>query len=126
MWYSEEEEAEFKRRMMRDVMRCSIKFLDHTNGQRNLTKKDHIRSVGLDHLISRNVRERYEAVLAGRRHHSAFVRNGQRLQRSNGVTSPEFLASLSRANSLRARERAYKVAVFVSNIDDMMSEDENV
>ena len=94
-----------------------MKFVAHANGHKHLTPKDHICSVGLDHLISRNPPKQYEAVKARRREHTRLVLKAQKWLKQNGANCPEDLARLSEASSLKARERSHKVAVLISAIE---------
>jgi hypothetical protein len=115
-WYSEEEQTGFQRVMLRDVLICSRKLASCERS--DLTVEDHIRCVGLDHLISRDVMQRYADVRDGRRQHVRAVLEAQDRQRRRSVNSPEDLAHISSESSRAARMRSYRIARFVGSITE--------
>ena len=110
--YNSEDYAHFQQVMLRVVARCSARLLaaKGTPQDRHTSEKHIIRCVGLDHLISRDVRERYQSIKDARKAHVQLVLAEQRWQRRSGVYSVGCIARVSMADSEAARTRAHKVA----------------
>lgn len=84
-----------------------------SNAPGNLSFQDF---VGLDHLISRDVNERYMAMQLARKRHTKIVLAEQRSQRRHRRVSLEDLADASIRSSQLARERARKVGILVASV----------
>lgn len=108
-WYSREDEKRFRGEVLRDAIACSMKMVEYLNDpSKTVTYQD---CVGLDHLISRDVYKRYEALRAGRKEHARIVLEEQNWQRLHGVNSPEDLARVSRRSSKSDRARSRKIGI---------------
>ena len=106
-WYTEDEQKTFRRKMLRDAVKSSLRMEDcFSNAPQDLAFQDY---VGLDHLISRDVGERYQALKAARKEHAKIVLAEQKAQRLQGKNSVEDLARVSGMSSYWSRERAHKV-----------------
>jgi hypothetical protein len=111
-WYSAADFAKFKQRIARDAVKCSMVVLSIRQGRYNdLDPTDFFLThcVGLDHLISRDVAKRYEAVKEARKEHSRTVLEEQERLRFLNVDSIENLARVSEASSNISRKRARRI-----------------
>ena len=100
--------------MIADAVECSSRMADcFARAPQELAFQDY---VGLDHLISRDVGERYEALKAARRKHARIVLAEQKRQKRENRFSVEDLARVACASSQWSRERARKVGILVSSI----------
>lgn len=116
-WNSEEDYAHFQHVMVRDVVKCSAMLAAVKESQDTSRCEEHIVCcVGLDHLIARDVQERYRAVKAARKTHVQTVLRAQEWQRSHNVNSAANLARVSMESSQPFRERSYKVAVLSASV----------
>jgi hypothetical protein len=120
-WYSEEDNENFQRVLMLDVIKCSS-MMEHVgtgNGdsvETELRKYCLILSVGLDNLISRDIPQRYQAIKMARKEHARKVLDEQGRQRNWYDFHDERLACVSKASSRRSCERAHKVAKLFESI----------
>ena len=115
-WYSHEDYANFKQQMTRDIVlfsRAMAADIDNHTDKQVIQERLLIGCVGLDHLISRNVTQRYSELRASRKEHVRIVLDEQKLQRRRGVSCLEDLASVSMGSSLNSRERSHRVAKMV-------------
>ena len=118
--YSSEDYERFRQIMVRDAIKCSRKLANaSTRGlQDRKTSEEHIiRCVGLDHLVSRDVGKRYQAIKDARRSHSDLVLAAYEWQLENNFESPEALARLSIRSSQPFQVRSYKVALLASYVE---------
>lgn len=118
-WYSKADYDCFQHVMFRDVVKSSIMLaaFNTTAPRDEKTSEKHIiRCVGLDHLISRDVKERYHAIKEARKKHARVVLREQKWQMRNNIESPMNLARVSSEDSRAARERSYKVAVLSASV----------
>lgn len=118
--YSSDDYERFSRVLIRDAIKCSqrLESANISGFQDRKTSERHIiRCVGLDHLISRNVSERYNELREARKAHSRLVLEVQKLQLRNDVVVPEDLALVSMENSASFKTRAYKVALLASYVE---------
>lgn len=117
-WNTSEGYKHFQTVMVRDAIRCSAKLAEIRNTPQDLAsfQKNIIRCVGLDHLISRNVEQRYHQVKEARRNHVHLVLQVQEWQRRRGDEDPVNLARVSIESSRLFRERSYKVAVLAASV----------
>ena len=114
LWYTEDEIKAFRRQMLRDAVKCSIKMADcFSNAPQNLASQDY---VGLEHLISRDVGERYQSLKVARREHAGIVLAEQKSQRRQRRNSIEDLARVSGMSSYWSRERSRKVGILVAAV----------
>lgn len=117
-WYSTEEYERFKQVITRDVLVNSVKLAFYINGRHHeLTAQDHIRCIGLNHLLSRDVNKQAEAVRAARKRHVRMVLEAQTRLRLENVDCVEYIARISKASSKKSRERSRKIAAFISMIE---------
>ena len=118
--YSSEDYDRFQQTLVRDAMKCSRKLAAaNAKGLQDMdTSEDHIiRCVGLDHLVSRDVKKRYRIVQEARTAHVHLVLDAQKWLLENGVEHPEALAGVSMKNSLSFQLRSYKVALLASYVE---------
>jgi hypothetical protein len=115
MWYTDEDYLLFKRQMTRDAAICSLLLADM--GLPTKGKKDNrtvetllIRSVGLNHVISRDVSQRAQDLRLARKNHAIVVLEEQKRQVLSGMHSVETLAVASAESSNVSRKKAYKFA----------------
>jgi hypothetical protein len=108
-WYNKQDYVNFKRDMLRDVMKCSAAMA--TVQDRQVAQEHLVRCVGIDHLISRDIPQRYQAIKEGRKEHIRLVLQEQDRQRREGVNKPEQLSKVSFRSSIYSRERSHRVAM---------------
>lgn len=108
-WYSKADEDRFKRDIMRDATICSMWWMEGIEGKK-ITKDLLMECVGLDHLMSDDVMERYREVQMTRRIHVQTVLNEQKLQRELNALSSSRLAHVAKQSSQWPRERAQMTA----------------
>jgi hypothetical protein len=110
----------FQHVIVRNAIRCAAVLEEVKSGQRDKksfnTEAFVIYCVGLEHLLSRHPLERHNAIKEARRKHSQSVLRAERLQKTNGVYSPESLARVASESSKSARDRARKVAKVAASI----------
>lgn len=113
-WYTESDQRRFRHQMIADAVECSSKMADcFTSAPQELAFQDF---VGLDHLISRDVEQRYMLLRAARKKHARIVLAEQARQRREHRFSVDDLARVACASSQWARERARKVGILVASI----------
>ena len=85
-WNTSEDYRHFQCRLIRDVIKCSDELAAMKNKPQDLasSQRSIIRCVGLDHLISRDVEQRYRQVKEARRDHVHLVLHAQEWQRRSG------------------------------------------
>lgn len=116
-WNSDEDYAHFQQVMLQDVFKCSDMLAAVKESQDTSRYEEQITScVGLDHLIARDVKERYRAVKKARRAHAQTVLRAQEWQRRHNIQSAADLARVSQASSHPFRERSFKVAVLSASV----------
>ena len=118
--YSSDDYRRFKRVLVRDALKCSrrLESANKSGFQDRQTSEEHIiRCVGLDHLVSRNVSERYNSIREARRAHSRLVLQVQKWQLENNAVVPENLALVSMENSYSFKVRSQKVALLASYVE---------
>ncbi len=114
-WYSKEDQVGFKHIMVRDAVECSFKLTSRDNSE--LTANNHTCCAGLDHLISRDVSQRYQYIKARRKEHACAVLNEQAEQRRRNTKSSDKLALVSSKSSEWSRVRSHKVAQFLGTME---------
>ena len=112
-WYTTKDEQRFRHQMIQDAVVASRKMADCLNNTGDQAFQDY---VGLEHLISRDVEERYIAMQLARKKHAKIVLAEQRAQRRHRRVSVEDLAEVSRRSSQLERERVRKVGILVATI----------
>lgn len=112
-WYTSEDEQRFRHQMIRDAVDASMKMADCLSNAHRDRFQDY---VGLEHLISRDVEERYIAMWIARKRHTKIVLAEQRAQRRHRRVSVEDLAEVSSISSQLERERARKVGILVASM----------
>lgn len=102
-WYTSEDQRGFRHQMIRDAVVASRKMaVCLNNAPQDLAFQDY---VGLDHLISRDVDQRYMEWRLERKKHVVIVLAAQRAQRHHGRVSVDDLAEVSsRSRSWRESE----------------------
>lgn len=119
-WYGDGDYARFQRVLVNTAVQCSDVLASVKNGQQDMTTFDMeafvIYCVGLDHLISRDVFERHQAIKEARKEHARAVLKEQKWQRDHKVCGPETLAHVARTSSKASRARSYKVAKIAGSI----------
>ena len=96
-WYSWQDEKRFKKAVIQDAIVASLKIMtEDLSSQEELVHQDF---VGLDHLISRNVLQRYQARRTAYRKHVRLVLEEQSLQRRQQRLSEEDLSQVARMSS---------------------------
>ena len=118
--YSSEDYERFQQIMVRDAIKCSRKIATAQKvglQDRETSEKHIIRCVGIDHLVSRNVGKRYQAIKEARRAHSDLVLDAYDWQLENHFDSPEALARVSMKSSQPFQLRSYKVALLASYVE---------
>jgi hypothetical protein len=107
-WYAHDEEIYFRSLVPRDATVCSMMWV------RNVTDEVPyellIRCIGVDHLLSDDVSQRYLKFKSARKTHVDTVLKEQEQQRERYECSTEELAYVSEESSKWARERAHKAA----------------
>ena len=117
--YCEDDYVHFKRVIAQDVIKCSARLaaVDTTAPQdRSRFERHVIRCVGLDHLVSRDIEKRTQAIRDARSAHARLVLDEQEWQRKNGVHSVGCIARVSMANSQGAKLRSHKIAVLSASV----------
>jgi hypothetical protein len=112
-WYTSKNQRRFRHQMIQDAVVASKKMADCLNNTGDQAFQDY---VGLEHLISRDVEERYIAMRLARKKHAKIVLAEQRAQRRHRRVSVEDLAEVSRRSSQLERERVRKVGILVASI----------
>jgi hypothetical protein len=113
-WYTSEDQRRFRHQVIPDAVEASRNMANClSNAPGELDFQDY---VGLDHLISRDVDERYIALQMARKKHAKIVLAEQRAQRRYRRASVEDLAAVSSRSSQLAKERARKVGILVASI----------
>ena len=118
--YSSDDYDRFQAVLVRDAMRCSRRLASANRSglQDRKTSEEHIiRCVGLDHLVSRNVRKRYYVIREARKAHVRLVLRVHKWQLENNAVNPEDLALVSMENSDSFKMRSYKVALLASYVE---------
>ena len=113
-WYSEEDYSRFTLAMIREAIICSRKLMKHLNSPNQDITYDGF--VGLEALISNDVRGRYELLKAMRQRHCNRVIDEHHRQLRNKSNDTDALVRASRASSQSARESARKIGVLVESI----------
>jgi hypothetical protein len=112
--YCEEDYMHFKNSVIRDSLRYSHKIYGSRDRNEPLDSKSSkqliIRCVGIDHLISRDVQERYHAIRAARKSHARLVLDLQTWQMINNAECPMDLAQVAMSDSQAARNHSVRVA----------------
>ena len=116
-WFSKEDRERFQRVMVKYAMICSNVLADADEIRDQGISRDFlICCVGLDHLISSNIPQRYQAIMAARKEHSRIVLKEQERQNKYEINCPEDLARVSKASSERSREHSHKIGKLVALI----------
>ena len=120
--YSSEDYERFQQVVIGDAMKCSRKLAKakaNASGLRDRkTSEEHIiQCIGLDHLVSRNVGKRYQAIKAARKAHANLVLDAYEWQLENNYENPEALARLSIKSSQAHQLRSRKVALLSSYVE---------
>ena len=116
-WFSKEDRDRFQHMMTKDVMICSNVLANANEIQDQVLSRDFlICCVGLDHLLSSDIIQRYQAIMAVRKAHLRIVLEEQERQTKHEINRPEELACVSKASSTRSRARAHKIGKLVALI----------
>lgn len=107
-WYSHDEEIYFRSLVPRDAIVCSMMWM--RNVKNEVPYEVLIRCIGLDHLLSDDVPQRYLKFKSARKMHVDTILNKQDQQREHNECSTEELAYVAENSSKWARERAHKTA----------------
>jgi hypothetical protein len=115
-WYSREQQ-----KMARDAMRCSYLLGYRVSGgskaEDTLSSKEFaLLCIGLDHLIARDVSQRWESIKRSRKNHARLVLDEQNRQRSLNFNCPENLARVSAKDSASTRKRSHWIAKITAPI----------
>lgn len=100
-WYSDHDQSRFREKVAQDTIKWSFKML-HSNSSK--TPSMLIHCVGLENFLSRDVSERYKAVMKGRKDHARTVLEEQKRLRRCGDNSTESIALVSMNSSHSARK----------------------
>lgn len=117
--YNSEDYARFHQVLARDVVKCSRRLAavgTSAPQDRLSSEKNIIRCVGIDHLVSRDVQQRYADVRNARKQHMRLVLEEQKRQRNAGRVNSADLARVSMANSQEFKLRSYRVAVLSASV----------
>jgi hypothetical protein len=117
--YSSEEYARFHQVLAQDVVKCSLRLVAVGTGasqDRMSSEKNIIRCVGINHLVSRNVQQRYQDVREVRKEHVRLVLEAQRWQRNTSTVNSAYLARVSMVNSQAFKMRSHKVALLSASV----------
>ena len=113
-WYSCQDEKRFKKAVIQDAIVASLKIMtEDLSSQEELVLQDF---VGLDHLISRNVLQRYQARRTAYRKHVRLVLEEQSLQRRQQRLSEEDLSQVARMSSHWPIQRARKIGALIESV----------
>eukprot|EP00804_Cyclotella_cryptica_P000760 CCRYP_001038-RA/>CCRYP_001038-RA protein AED:0.25 eAED:0.25 QI:0/-1/0/1/-1/1/1/0/190 len=114
-WYSRDEETHFRNQVPRDATVCSMMWMRDVKNE--VPYEVLIRCLGVDHLLSKDVPQRYREFKSARKMHVHTVLNEQDQQRERNECSMDELAYVSEESSKRARARAHKAAKFFMMAD---------
>lgn len=112
-WYSKEDEARARSKVLRDAIQYStVMAAARENGHQDtlLMKAFLMRCVGLESLISYNVPQQYDSMRLARKRHVRIVLEEQRKQQLLGAVSSDTLARVSMTSSNQARNMARRIA----------------
>lgn len=112
-WYTREQEVHFQHLMYADAMRQSTVYLAAKERDPNaiLPREEIDKCVGVVHLLSEDVRARYQEYKESRMVHADIVLKEQDRQRELGRRCETLLAGVSKLSSKASRDRAVKVAL---------------
>jgi hypothetical protein len=118
-WYSDEQMRTFKKVVLRDATRHSSGYFEAKEKSPDaiLPHGELVQYVGLLHLLSEDVIQRYQDNKLARRLHVYKVLEEQKRQRSYQDGCEVKLARVSASSSLGARESAYTVANLFMRVD---------
>ena len=115
-WYSWQDEKGFKKAVIQDAIVVSLKIMteaEDLSAQQDIVFQDF---VGLDHLISRNVLQRYQVRKVAYRNHVRLVLEEQSLQRRQQRLSEEDLSQVARMSSHWPIQRARKIGALIESV----------
>jgi hypothetical protein len=120
-WYSEQDTQRFLREMIIDAVKCSreLVLMHQSQGsQLQLPNDFAVRCVGLESLLSPDVRKRCEDKNNAKRFHASTVLAEQARQMTCLIDSPSELALVSHTSSIDSRKKAGLIASMIASIDD--------
>ena len=106
MWYSEDELGRFLRNLIRNVHQCTRLMISNMEQGTYLSGEERCKFIGLEHLLSRDLKEKMQSLVQIKRRHLFLVMIEQARQKYFQDPSADKLKDVSMMSSKPARKQA--------------------